>query len=139
MQTQDAKIDTKTLLDMKLKGMSYRQIEDKVGLSRSAVHQRITGIYAKLDKDNLDAYNKHEDAILTYAKHVMIQHAVRPEVVEKASLNNAAYAYTQFNGAQRLLRGEATSNISIKGIIGHHQKTLEDIDSAIASLEDKGE
>lgn len=128
--------DTKTLLDMKLKGMSYRAIAAKVGMGKSAVQARVTGIYAKLEKDDLEAYNKHEDAILTYAKHVMVQHAVRPEVVEKASLNNVAYAYTQFNSAQRLLRGESTANHSIKGIIDHHQKTLEDLQTTLATLED---
>lgn len=133
----ERKLDTQTAIKRKLDGETYKEIGADYGISPQAVQQRICKLIQKIDGSVIKQYDKNEDAILTHAKQLMVHHATQPEVLKKASLNNAAYAFAQFNGAQRLLRGEATSNVSIKGIIGHHQKTLEDIDSAIQSLEDK--
>ena len=137
MQTQVAKkLDMSTAVRLRIEGKTYQEIGEQFGITRQAVQKRIAKVYDRLDPQSIDAYNKHEDSLLTMAKELMVQHAVQPDTIQKASLNNVAYAFTQFNSAQRLLRGEATSNVSIQGIVAHHAKTLDDLTAQLATLED---
>lgn len=130
------KLDMVTAVRLRFEGLSTKQIGEKYGITRQAVEKRIAKVYKRLDPQSIDAYNKHEDSLLTMAKELMVQHAVQPDTIQKASLNNVAYAYTQFNSAQRLLRGESTANHSIKGIVEHHQTTLEALQASLVALED---
>ena len=50
---------------------------------------------------------------------------VNPDVLEKASLNNLAYTYTQLNQAQKLERGEATANLNVHNVVDDARTMLE--------------
>ena len=140
MQTvsQVDKIDISKALKMRFDNrLTYQEIGDNFGVSKQAVQQKLTR-FTRLMKGpgEVEAYDKAKVQLLNAAELEMLHSCLDPVAIQKASLNNRAYAFNTIFNANRLTQGLATSNHSIKGIIGHHQKTLEDIDSAIASLED---
>ena len=132
----DAKFSTQDAIKLKLNGESYAQIGAKFGASKQAVQKRISKLIQGMDGDTISQYDKNRDAILSHAQGLLMNHMVNPSTIEKASLNNAAYAWNTLSTHQRLLRGESTANHSIRGIVDHHQKTLEDLQGELAKLED---
>lgn len=136
MQTVAQQLDTQTAIKLKLDGRSYKSIGEEYGISKQAVQQRISKLIQGINSDTLKQYNKNEDTILAHAKELVIQHLVKPEVLQKASANNLAYCFGTLNTHQRLNRGDSTSNQSIQGVVAHHNKVLEELTASLAKLEE---
>jgi len=109
-----SKIDRGKVLELRMRGLSHREIAEYFGVSKSA----ITYILAKLKPvlENVDLVHTYENAkpqLLSAMEFTLLSYLANPETLSKASANNLAYAFDRLFQANRLTRGQATANIDI--------------------------
>ena len=93
--------------------LSYQEIADRYGVCKSAVYQALKRFLSILVEPNeLEAYKQNKVSLLSSAELRLLERLVNDEVVEKASLNNIAYAFQQIFNSGRLEKGESTENIN---------------------------
>lgn len=93
--------------------MSFQQIANHFNVSKTAVFQslkRFTDIL--VEPQELENYQHYKSALLSSAELRLLQRLVTDDVVEKASLNNVAYAFRQIFDSNRLEQNKSTCNIS---------------------------
>ena len=94
--------------------LSYQEIADRYGVCKSAVYQALKRFLSILvEPDELAAYKNHKVDLLSSAEMKLLERLVNDEVMEKASLNNVAYAFKQLFDSGRLEQGKSTGNINI--------------------------
>ncbi len=94
--------------------LSYQTIADRYGVSKPAVFQalkRFLNILA--EPDELEAYKNYKVDLLSSVELKLLERLVNDDVMEKASLNNIAYAFQNLFNANRLEAGKSTGNINI--------------------------
>ena len=113
-KAENKSIDVGKALTLRLKnGLSYGDITKQFNVSRPAVYKRLKPFENFIkDPDSLNAYGENRAAILNSAEMTMIKEMVNGDKLEKASVNNIAYAYNTLFNARRLDQGESTANIS---------------------------
>ncbi len=104
-------IDLGKALQLRLKNkLSYPEIAKVFGVTHQSVYDRIQGFMKHIDSpDVIEAFEKCKPEILSSAERQLLEKMLDPEKMEKANLNNVAYAFTQINNANRLERGQATA------------------------------
>ena len=132
-------IDVKEALKLRLtKGYTYQEIADKYGVTKQAVHKQLKSLVNILEDTNqAQAYKLHKQDILTNAEYLMLVDMCDPDKREKASLNNAAYAFNTIFQANRLESDKSTSNLAIDGILAQKaeaQQNLQDLQDREAVL-----
>ncbi len=81
-------------------------------MCKSAVFQALKRFLSILvEPDELEAYKQYKISLLSSAELRLLERLVNDEVVEKASLNNVAYAFRQVFDSGRLEQGKSTENI----------------------------
>jgi len=130
------KLNVVKALELRLKGYTYADIGKSLGVSRQGAQKALSKFGNLLDNpEAVNAYKMHEPDLISSAKLQVAVSLVDASKLEKASLNNAAYAFTQLNQAERLLRDQSTANISVRSEVVR----LEGLrDSLQAELEDLG-
>jgi len=112
------KIDAGKALTLKAKGLSYRDIAKHFNVTEGAVFQSIKKVERTLlSVDDTNKYNQLEDRLLTSGKYRIIQHALNPDVLKKASFLQATTGYCQLFDKHRLLTGQSTSNNMLSVLI----------------------
>ncbi|MBM4066855.1 MAG: helix-turn-helix domain-containing protein [Planctomycetes bacterium] len=97
-----------------VKHLSYQEIADKYGVAKSAVYQALKRFLSILvEPDELEAYKNHKVDLLSSAEMKLLERLVNDEVIEKASLNNVAYAFQQIFNSGRLEQGKSTERIDV--------------------------
>ena len=97
--------------------LTYKQIGEKYGVSAQAVEQRISRFKEKFgDSEEIQQYTSNRDGILTVVEREILARIVDPSKLEKATINNLAYAFQQVFNARRLEEGKSTANLH--GIYG---------------------
>ena len=97
--------------------LTYKQIGEKYGVSAQAVEQRISRFKEKFgDSEEVQQYTSNRDGILTVVEREILSRIVDPSKLEKATINNLAYAFQQVFNARRLEEGKSTANLH--GIYG---------------------
>ena len=97
--------------------LTYKQIGEKYGVSAQAVEQRISRFKEKFgDSEEIQQYSSNRDGILTVVEREILSRIVDPSKLEKATINNLAYAFQQVFNARRLEEGKSTANLH--GIYG---------------------
>jgi hypothetical protein len=81
-----------------------------VKTSRQNVHQTLKRY--GIDTKDLESYKDRRAEILTGIQAKLLK-SVDDTVIQKASLNNIAYAFSQFHNAERLETGQTTGNIGV--------------------------
>lgn len=132
------KIDVEKALKMRLKnGLTFQEIADHFGVSRQAIHQRLSRFIDILgDADTIKAYEEHKPSLLSAVENKLLQQLIDGDKLEKASLNNAAYAFNTIYQCNRLERGKSTENVSIKSITEHYSKELDRAKDLLKTLEE---
>lgn len=127
------KVDVATALKMRLvKKMSYQEIADKFGCNKSTVHIALKRFEAIIREPNeIEAYRQSKADLLESAELQILEKLVDGETIQKASLNNAAYAFTALHNAGRLERGKSTANVDIR----HTQEEIEVLDAEYKELQ----
>lgn len=106
--------DFKRALQLRLiKGLSYADIGKVFGVSEGAIIKGFNGYKEILaNPQELTAYQENRGGLLTAIELRLAKELASPEKLEKASLNNTAYAFAQVHTARRLEEGKATENIA---------------------------
>ncbi len=110
-------IPLRTIVEMRLQGLSGAEIARRLGISKQAVSQRLKGLMGQLDGDKLEAYRAHRVAALESIEEGLLSELVNEDRMKKATLGNVAYAFTQIHNARRLEAGESTANLSLAAIV----------------------
>lgn len=128
----ERKIDIEEALKLRIKHkLSFEEIAKRFDCSAQAVQQRLSKFLAILkDPDELQAYEENKSAILSSIEIEMLQKMLDPETLQKASLNNTAYAFQQVFNANRLTKGQATEifdNFTIQASLEEIRKRKEEL------------
>ena len=114
-QSTNGKIDIAEALKLRLSHkLSYNAIGKYFNCSKQAVRQTLHNYLQHIDMYEqyaplLDVKQDYMDV----AELVFVLDSLDPEKRKAASLNNTAYAFTQFHQANRLERDKSTSNLAI--------------------------
>jgi len=95
-------------------GLSYRELAEHFGIAKSSVHaalQRLNRFVS--DPQQVRAFEEVEPTVLTAAKQRLLASLLDEEAIQKASLNNRAFAFSQVANHERLVKGESTHNIGL--------------------------
>ena len=94
--------------------LSYGEIARAVGASKSSIHAALHRL-SKLvpDPDAVKAYGEVRPTLLTAVEYRLMASLTDGETIQKASLNNRAYAFQQVFNARRLEEGKATEHLSV--------------------------
>ena len=94
--------------------LSFRQIADITGNTPGGVHKSYQQLLDTLGtRHDIDAYSNARAQLLGAVEHRLVASIVDPDKLEKASLNNVAYALTQVHTMRRLEQGQSTNNIAV--------------------------
>ncbi|WP_347275417.1 hypothetical protein [Candidatus Kuenenia sp.] len=122
------KIDLAEALKLRLVNkLTYGEIAKRFGCHKSAVHGALSR-FTKILKEpgEIEAYSKYKADLLNSAELTMLEKVMDTETIEKASLNNAAYAFAQLHNAGRLERGKSTSNVDMRQLTMSLQELQEE-------------
>ena len=116
--------------------LSYQEIADRYGVCKSAVYQALKRFLSILvEPDELEGYKQNKIALLSSAELRLLERLVNDEVVEKASLNNIAYAFQQIFNSGRLERGESTENVNVQQMIASIEDLRKQEDEIIKTIQ----
>ena len=108
-------VDTGKLMMLRhINGLTYDQIGDIVGLTGSAVFQRLDK-YESLfrDADVNGAFQARESAVLAGLRAKLLAHAAKDGQIEKLSSYAAIGSYGLLFDKQRVIDGKSTANIAV--------------------------
>jgi hypothetical protein len=99
-----------------LNHLSYSEIADQLGAPKSSVYKALTEMVALThDHERIQQFEEIRPALLTAVEERLMASLVDEEAIQKASLNNRAYAYQQVAQQGRLSRGLSTENVGVLG------------------------
>ncbi len=122
----NTKINVSQAIAMRAKGMTYQQIADKFNCSKVSVYQRLQHLRPYLDPEAIQQWDSNKSKALSVAEQVLLDEITNPAKVEKASLNNIAYAFQQVYSANRLEQGKATENIGVAMLLQDSQQARDE-------------
>jgi IS30 family transposase len=94
--------------------LSFAEIAKALSVPKSTVHAALHRLNDLIpDPSQVAAYEAVEASVLTSAKARLLASCLDSDVIAKASLNNRAYAFSQVANHERLVKGQATSNIGV--------------------------
>ncbi len=105
------KIDLAEAIKLRYKNkLSYEAIGQVFGCSAQSVHEKLQTFMKNLDDpDTIRMFEDIKPEILSSVERKLIEKILDVDKLEKANLNNVAYAFTQINMANRLSRSQPTS------------------------------
>lgn len=138
--TTPNRIDTMQALKMRFKNKNtYQEIADYFGVSKPAVHEHIQRVIAHIDDPEIvEQYEKNKAEILSSVERQLVAQLLDRDKIEKASLNNVAYAYAQVANQNRLQRGQATEIQGYSEIIRQEKHVDSEIERLRKMLIDPG-
>jgi hypothetical protein len=99
-----------------LNRLSYQEIADQLGEPKSSVYKALAALVSLThDHERMQQYEEIRPALLSAAEERMLASLVDEDTIEKASLNNRAYAFQQLHNARRLESGKSNLNIGLLG------------------------
>jgi len=120
--------DVNKAIELRAKGLTYKDIAIYLGVSKQAVHQRLKGIMPE-DVD-LQPYKNHRADILA-AKQAELLKSLTPKDIKDSSPYQKVGMFGILYDKERLERGESTQNVAIAAV-------YQDIDMIRTELERRG-
>jgi transcriptional regulator with XRE-family HTH domain len=114
-------IDKTRVLELRLKGLSYREIAQLVGCSKSNVEYIMKNHFPNLT--NLRKYSENKGQILEALQQELV-YQFDAEKQKKMSGRDLTWSIAVLEDKIRLIRGQSTENISIK----QELRTLEELE-----------
>jgi len=113
-----ATIDRTKALTLSLKhGMSDSDIARLLNCSKQGVNGFLKPLRDLIKSPlSADEWNTHQESILSAAMQKVLLAATDSATVKKSSTLQLASAYGIFFDKQRLIRGESTSNVSVRSV-----------------------
>ena len=120
-QEQDAiagKIDLTEAFKLRYRhGLSYQQIADRFGVTKQAVHQRLTNISQLLpNHEEIETYRQSKAQMLDALEYKVYNEMLDPDKLKAASFNNLAYGFQNISTQNRLEKGLATDRLDIQTV-----------------------
>jgi predicted DNA-binding protein YlxM (UPF0122 family) len=105
------KIDLAQAIKLRYKNkLSYEEIGKHFNCTAQAVHSKLQTFMNNLDDpEMIQSFEEFKPEILSSVERKLISKILDSEKLEKANLNNVAYAFTQIHTANRLQRGQSTT------------------------------
>ena len=123
-QYRGGKIDVGRLLVLRYsKNLSYSDCAQVLGVSKAAVITRLKHLPAP---DAVESYQANKSRVLNVLELTLASQLVNPAKLEKASLNNCAYAFGQVHPANRLELGLSTQNIAYADMVKQRQALMDE-------------
>jgi transcriptional regulator with XRE-family HTH domain len=111
------RIDLADILRYRLeKGLTYQEIADMYGLNKSSIFAKFQGFLKYADPEAVRLWEEKKPEMLSASEMVLVERMMDEDVLKKASVNNLAYALGTVNNINRLHRGQATQNVSVKAL-----------------------
>jgi hypothetical protein len=107
---QQTTVQTKRILSLHAKGVHDKEISKAVDVPLRTVRGRIKqfeSVFTELK--NVEEYRKNKADVLDAAQLVMLKSMVTPEKLDKASVNNLAYAMRQCHDMSQISQGKPTA------------------------------
>lgn len=129
-----ARVDVKKALELRrLKHMTFPDIAKIMGTTKQAVQQALKRFdKILLPAEQLEAYRGHKSDIMESVEFELLNEVIDSDRVQKASLNNVAYALGTIGNMTRLEKGQSTTNISFQDM----SNTLDEIQRERKQLEE---
>jgi hypothetical protein len=127
------KIDVGLALKLRLhNGLSYDQIGTYFGATKQAVSRALAKFTNLLAEDvDLKGYEQCRADLLTAAEMTLLNEVIDPAKLQKASVNNLAFALGKVFDMNRITQGKSTSIV----VYGDLQKQHEELIGEIAEME----
>jgi predicted DNA-binding protein YlxM (UPF0122 family) len=110
--------------------LSFGEIAQQLNVPKTTIYEKLGKLQHLLENTELtEAYEQNKAAILTAGERLIIGHMLNEDKLKNASVNNLAYAFQQINNANRLEKGQSTSNQAIE-IITFSAVQKEDTEAA---------
>ena len=94
--------------------LSYGEIARSLGVAKSSVHAALHRLQKLIpDPEIVHAYQEVRPTLLTAVEQRLMASLTDEDALQKASLNNRAYAFQQIFNARRLEDGKATEHLSV--------------------------
>jgi len=94
--------------------LTYRQISDITGNTPGGVHRAYQNFLDAIGtSEDIDTYANARTQLLNATEERLLATVLDQDKLEKASLNNVAYALTQVHTMRRLEQGRSTSNVAL--------------------------
>ena len=121
----DHKIDLTEAFKLRYKHcLSYQQIADRFGVTKQAVHQRLSKISNLLPQaDEIEAYRQNKAQMLTALEYKVYNKMLDEDKLKDASFNNLAYGFQNICTQNRLEQGLATERVDVQTITA----TIDDV------------
>jgi len=108
-------VDYIKALDLYLEGMSITDICKFIGITRKTFYDKFNPIIKLIkDKDIIRSFNDKRSLILDTLELTLLDNMGKKDKIDKASINNLAYAFDKIYNASRLEKNLSTSNTLIK-------------------------
>lgn len=130
-------IDVGKALKMRIeKCMTYPEISKVFGVSESAVKERLRPFIKYInDPESTKAFCESKSSILSVLEQELVANLLAPDKLEKASINNLAYALQNVSNINRLEQGKSTSNVNIHSLVDHVSKEIDRATEELRQLE----
>lgn len=117
LSTTPRRFDIRRALQLRMRGYSLEALAAHFGVPRSTLHERLRGIFEIFDPDRVQAYEQNRVALLSAIELETLGLLADPDKRDKASLNNAAFTFTQVFNARRLEGGQSTANLALHELV----------------------
>jgi len=110
-QNSHAKFDITKGIKQRAKGMTYQEIANDQGISKTQAYEGLAPYKEHLDK--LQAYQGNKSTLQDMAANKCLTELLNKDM-ESEKASSIAAAFKVFNDANRLETGQSTQNVSIK-------------------------
>ena len=94
--------------------LSYGDLARHFGVAKSTIHAALTRLNKLCpNPEAVKAFEGVEATVLTATKERLLASLLDEECIQKASLNNRAFAFSQVANHERLVKGHSTANVNI--------------------------
>ena len=111
----ERKLDLVALYKLRVSNsLSYGELARHFGVAKSTIHAALHRLNRYVpNPESVKAFESVEATILTATKERLLASLMDEACIEKASLNNRAFAFSQVANHERLVKGQSTANIGI--------------------------
>jgi len=111
----ERKLDLVALYKLRVSNsLSYGELAQHFGVAKSTIHATLHRLNRYVaDPESVKTFESVEATILTATKERLLASLMDESCIQKASLNNRAFAFSQVANHERLVKGQSTANIGI--------------------------
>ena len=129
-------LDVGKAMLLRSKGATYSDIAKVMGVTKQAIHQRLSRFRDVIDvAGDVLAFEEHEAMVQSYAKMKLILHAVDDERLKKLTSRDAIISYGVIFDKHRIKTEQSTEIISVSASISQLADRLDKSKDNLEALE----